>query len=151
MASNLPTTEKLTEKQLGLIEAIKNGMSWTDAAINQGYSESTAKNIKSLMSRSPAFIDRFNKEVKNQYSLDFLPHVLNARKGILKKYNKDGANYENYKTIEKTLERIEKITGIDTSEQQQYKPSYVNIAIDARKAILHYDTEPIQDAEVVND
>jgi hypothetical protein len=49
------------EKLLGNLSVYKN---WYEAAKAAGYSEKTAQNIKSLMKRSPKFLDRFRQRFK---------------------------------------------------------------------------------------
>jgi hypothetical protein len=74
-ANTLPTVAKtpseatetasgLTECQEKLLDNLSVYKSWYEAAKAAGYSEKTARNIKSLMKRSPKFLDRFRQRFK---------------------------------------------------------------------------------------
>jgi hypothetical protein len=54
----------LTEQQEKLLDNLSVYKSWYEAAKAAGYSEKTARNIKSLMKRSPKFLDQYRQRFK---------------------------------------------------------------------------------------
>jgi hypothetical protein len=74
-AHTLPTVAKtpseatqiasgLTPQQEKLLDNLSIYKSWYEAAKAAGYSEKTARNIKSLVKRSPKFLDRYRQRFK---------------------------------------------------------------------------------------
>ena len=153
MIDNLPETKKLTDMQLLLIEHIKNGMTWNEGAREAGYSESSSKNIKALMLRSQAFCDRLQKECRNEY-LSIVPKVLRARTKAIEGAFDDNGDLvtERYDKLEKTMEAIEKHSGVAKQDIILNKPNFNLFATNARDMMRQLNNpEQVQDAEVVNE
>ena len=135
--------------QLALIEYLKTGMAWPKAALEAGYAESSARNIKALVSRSQPFLDRLQKECRNEYLL-VAPKVITARsKALDGAFNPDGTiNTERYDKLEKTLDAIERHSGIAKQDIIINKPNFISIAVTAQGLMSSFP-EQVQDAEVM--
>lgn len=135
---------KYTDLQAKLLESIPKCRTLNDAARMAGYSETSAENIQGIIAKS----EKLRNGIKQLYLDNNYPQLFqisNIEQQIIDLCQTDIQEVPKFKSV---LKEIKQQTGI-LQHDTDNKPSYVSIAIDARKAILHYDTEPIQDAEVV--
>ena len=113
MAKSKQITEnkqQLTALQSKLLDNLATSKTWYDAAINAGYSESSSRNIKQIVSRHPPFTQALKQRYIDQTALRLVDIGLIERNVL--DHCKDINNVDNVPKHAQTLKQIKQAAGV---------------------------------------
>ena len=110
---NTPTKQKkrqLTLMQDKLLANLASCKTWKEAALKAGYSESTAGNIKQVMSRFPPFTNAIKERYINNNTLQLID--IGMIESNVLAHCKDPKNIDNVPKHAQTLKQIKQAAGV---------------------------------------